>query len=223
MIIVVAVLVIAFGAILLEGLFFNILNLAFLPAGLDIAANTSMTGVYTIPLIGAFIEVPLHYIFSLVINVVDFLCWFICKIPLIGNIIEFIEKCPDKDLTTHGTDPIIGFLGITGHRNFITHSVLNPYVIIFIVLSVILIFALGSLNEVVGMIFRFLLFFGLLTFSCHLLADCMPSAWTGAALIRVKIFGLQIFTLNGFFSKLWLMLNAIVSGGIGAKLALSEE
>lgn len=191
--------------------FFTILNLGFLPAGLHIAKDISPVGVYVIPYIGAIIEVPLHYFLTLWINVIDFICWIPSKIPVLNSFLEFIKRCPDKDLTTHGVDPLIGMLGLTGHRNFITHSILNPYILMICLIGTLLFFIFGFINEKIRNILGTCVAMCLFIHSAHLFADCMPSQWIGGALIKSAYIG----TWNAFFSKIWLLSQGIISIRIG--------
>ena len=218
-------------------IFFKILNLGFLPSGLDIDNNIKVIGEYTIPFIGAVIEVPLHFFMTLWINIVDFICWIPSKIPIVREALRFIKMCPDLDLTTHGLDPLIGILGLTGHRNFITHSILNPYILLILFVGILLCFLLHLANnevcEWIGEMIGWILVLVLLIHSAHLFADCMPQKWTGAALIRVSIFNIRFVVLNGFLSKCWLMLNGFLaikiahflvdSGDLKAKKSDSHE
>lgn len=206
---------------LVYGLFFFILNLGFLPTGYDIAKNIKPTGVYVIPFIGAIIEVPLHFFMTLWINIVDFICWLPSKIPLISSALKFIDKCPDLDLTTHGVDPLIEKFGLTGHRNFVTHSILNPYILIILVIGTVLYLLSKCISKKIKNIIIISLSLCLAVFSAHLFADCMPNAWLGGALIKAKIFGKSI-TFNAFISKLWLFVNGLaalrVSGFYASRL-----
>lgn len=217
--IIIIILAIVFGIALIRWLigialnlvFFTILNLGFLPAGLHIAKDISPVGVYVIPYIGALIEVPLHYFLTLWINIIDFICWIPSKIPGLNFLLEFIKKCPDKDLTTHGVDPLIGMLGLTGHRNFITHSVLNPYIFLILLIGTILYFVLGFVNKKIQEVLGICIAMCLFIHSAHLFADCMPGQWIGGALIKSAFIG----TWNAFFSKAWLLIQGILSIRIG--------
>lgn len=208
---------------LLYVLFFEVLNLGFLPAGLNLIENIRPLGVYTIPLIGPIIEVPLHFLMTLWINIVDFVCWILCKIPFLNMELTFIKGCPDLDLTTHGTDELIGVLGLTGHRNFITHSILNPYIVIIVAIGFILYFITGIFSKKIQNFIASCVITCLCIHSAHLFADCMPRAWEGGALIKVKIFEISILKFNGFFSKLWLLGNGIFTIYIGSFFTKNME
>lgn len=206
-------------------LFFRVLNLGFLPAGIGIAEGIAETGVYVLPsFLGQLVEVPLHFFLTLWINIIDFVCAILSLIPFGKELLLMVKVCPDLDLTTHGTDPIIGFLGLTGHRNFITHSVLNPYILL-IVLSGIVIYCIGRLiriifpkiGSVICGIAVACVGMSLLILSAHLFADCMPKKWTGAALIRVHIAFIK-FTLFPIMSKIWLLVNGVLSAVFGVKV-----
>ena len=205
--------------------FFKILNLGFLPSGLDIDNNIKVIGTYTIPFLGSVIEVPLHFFMTLWINIVDFVCWIPSKIPILREVLYLVKVCPDLDLTTHGTDLLIGTLGLTGHRNFITHSVLNPYILLIFFTGIILYFFLHCINSEIckwiGDAIRGILVLVFLIHSAHLFADCMPQKWTGASLIKVYAFNIRFIILNGFLSKCWLMLNGF--GAIKIAAFLMED
>lgn len=201
-------------------IFFNILNLAFLPAGLKLADKIKPVGVYVLC---GIIEVPLHYFMTLYINIVDFALWIPAKIPVLNSVLKFIKTCPDKDLVTHGIDPLIDFFGMTGHRNAFTHSVLNPYIVIIVAICVVLAIVVGYFSESVSNFFNMMAVVTLMILSAHLFADAMPQKWMGAAYIRLQIFNIHIITFNAFFSKLWLILNGFVCLYIAGKLLGEDE
>lgn len=205
-------------------LFFRILNLGFLPAGIGIGEGIAETGVYVLPFfLGSLIEIPLHFLLTLWINIVDFACAILSVIPFVKELLYLVKVCPDLDLTTHGIDPVIGFLGLTGHRNFITHSVLNPY-ILMIVLAGLVLYLFGfvikrflpGIGTFICSIAVVCVSMSLFIHSAHLFADCMPKGWNGSALIKVHI-GFIKFVLFPILSKLWLLVNGIFAMVLGCK------
>ena len=148
-----------------------------------------------------------NYLSILVCNITDCLMWFISWIPGLNNIIYMVYTCPDLDLK----------LGI-GHRNFITHSVLNPIFIGFVVISILLI-VITSFSEGLNSGIRLLLFLIGMTFTCHLLADTMPNKWMGTAYIKFLGFSLK----PPFLSVIWLYANSFISFCINTMLLTVGE
>lgn len=177
----------------------DILTLDFLPNGLDIL-NDSKMQTYSIPIIGFLI----NYIVWVFVNLVDFVTWFIHWIPGVKTLMDIIYTCPDLDLPN---SPLEIFR--SSHRNFITHSALNPIFIVFIIVSS-LVSGLVPRNPIGTLLAIVALIIGL-TFSCHLLADTMPRGWMGTAFIQVKLYGHGLFTLGNWFSQIWLYINAIIA------------
>lgn len=178
-------------------LFYSILTLSFLPNGLGIFDGEVTT--YFIPIVGYII----NCIVVAFINILDFIIWFIYWIPGVHTIIDLVHRAPD-------IDQLESFKLIFGqhHRNFITHSVLNPIFLLFLVLTFIIIKSLKQSE--VGIIVSILLFVIGLTFVGHLLADTMPGSWRGFSTIKVYFF-VKFFSLPGFLSKIWLYINSYLS------------
>lgn len=167
--------------------------LGFLPSGIETATghkllyNTDYKQVTLIPVV----EVLICYFISILCNLMDFMLWFIAWIPGLKQLIALIYAAPDMDLLF----PSVFHL----HRNFITHSVLNPLFLISGVLMVLL----GRFFEWIKAIFLFVA----LLFALHFLADAMPLKWVGFANIYVGLGSVKLFYLPPFLSKLWLLLN----------------
>ncbi len=170
----------------------SILTLDFLPKGVNMLADSKMS-TYSIPIIGFLI----NYLVWVFVNILDFIIWCVHWIPGVDFYIDVIYACPDIDLpnTSWG-------IFKASHRNFITHSVLNPIFIIAIILCGLISFILPP----VGII---LIMLTCLTFSGHLLADTMPNAWVGTSFIQVKLWGAG-FHLGEWFSQIWLYINALM-------------
>lgn len=202
--IILAILLIGLIVWITKGIFsllFHVLTLDFLPGALDMFDGNVAS--YTIPVIGPTIGIIVNYFIAAFINLVDFLVWFINWIPGLEKIIDIVYRSPDL---VERALPIFGGLG--GHRNFITHSILNPVFLVFLLTSLILIKVL--FNTKIKNIIQPLLFIIGLTFVCHLLADTMPKAWLGTANIKIFL-SKNFFTLPPVLSKVWLYLNAGLS------------
>lgn len=173
------------------GAFFtSLFTLSFLPNGLNFLYNTNPDTV-AIPLIGGI----LNYISILICNIVDCLIWFIHWIPGLNILIDKIATCPDMDQNM-----------AVMHRNFFTHSVINPTFLCFAVVAILIILITSRFTGVNAGI-RLLFFLIGLTFTCHLLADTMPNKWMGTSYIYLFSFALK----PPFLSVLWLYINAFIS------------
>lgn len=179
--------------------------LGFLPSGIKTATghkllyNTDYTIVTLIP----GIEVIIFFFISLLCNIIDFMLWFIAWIPGLKQLIAVIYSAPDIDLLFRTI--------FHTHRNFITHSVLNPLLLIILIPTFIF-----------GKFFKWLkniACFVILLFMLHFFADAMPIKWAGFANIYIGIGPLKLFYLPPFLSKLWLMVNALACLYIAGKLA----
>ena len=180
-----------------EGTGKNAIVLGFLPSGIEVATgnrllhNTDYRVVTLIPVLEPFICI----IISAICNIFDFLLWFIAWIPGIKQIIALIYSLPDIDQIFRNIFP--------NHRNFITHSVLNPGFIITILIG----FILGKINES----FKAITFLIASIFAVHFFADMMPLKWGGVANIYIGIGSYRLFALPSFLSKAWLMGNGILA------------
>lgn len=179
----------------------TIITLSFLPSGIMRGfSHRMMDGSISntiIPIIGGLF----NYITVLIINIIDFFCWLISFIPLVNLLLYTIYRSPDFDLV----------LGVA-HRNFISHSVLNPVFLVYVAIVAIVVRVISRIPEnILGFIKSILLIIGL-SFVGHLLADTMPAGWKGFAMIKIAFTEKPILTLPAIFSKLWLYLNAIFSG-----------
>jgi len=194
----------------------RILTLNILPGAYDMVRDTHIKGNHTIWFIGWIISPIINYFFTLFINIVDFICIFINWIPIIGDIQKFIYHAPDID--QQGYDAVYNFIEPlvgTVHRNWITHSVLNPYFILFVICAFVIAF-IAKFIPVVKYIAAFLILMIGLTFVCHLIADTMPGGWgrgssNNFSKIHVRFWFIK-FQLNGLFTKLWLYINALIAG-----------
>lgn len=178
----------------LTGLF----TLSFLPHAIGMFDGKITTTI--IPLIGDTIGVLINILIAAFINIVDFILWFIHWIPGLGFITDLVYTSPDM------AEKYLSFI-FGSHRNFITHSVLNPIFIVFLIVSTIIIKSIK--NESVKSVIRVLILLIGSTFLCHLLADTMPQAWIGFARIKVQIF-INFITLPALLSKLWLYFNSVL-------------
>lgn len=169
----------------------------FLPSGIETATghrllyNTDYRVVTLIPII----EPLIWMIISFVCNIFDFILWFIAWIPGVKQIINLVYSLPDIDQIFTNIFP--------NHRNFLTHSILNPGFIVIMVLG----FILGRINEafksiniIVGSIF-----------AVHLFADTMPLKWGGFANVYIGLGTYKLLSLPGFLSKAWLLVNGMLA------------
>lgn len=179
------------------GVLEKLLTLGFLPKALNMMDGNVTS--YTIPIIGVVVEVFLNWIAAIFINLIDFCLWLVNWIPGVRQIIAFVYRAPDA--AEHLFPQLFGM----SHRNFITHSAINPIFLGFLLVGFILARAFPPLKV-------FVMLIGL-SFVCHLLADTMPQAWQGTALIKVYLFR-GFFTLPRFFSKLWLYINVVIALGL---------
>lgn len=169
----------------------------FLPSGIEVATghrllhNTDYRIVTLIPVI----EPLICIIISAICNIFDFLIWFIAWIPGIKQLIALIYSLPDIDQIYRNIFP--------NHRNFITHSVLNPGFIVTMFIG----FLLGKINDGLKIISIFIA----MIFAVHLFADMMPLKWGGFANIYISIGSYKLLALPSFGSKLWLMSNGIIA------------
>lgn len=186
----------------IKNLIYSILTLSFLPHALGMFDGN--VGSYSIPIIGQFIEVLINYFVAAFINLIDFFIWFINWIPGVNWIINFIYRSPD--MVERYLPDIFG--GLAGHRNFITHSILNPVFLVYLIICLIIIILVHKTS--ISDLIKIILFFIGLTFVCHLLADTMPKSWRGTAHIKLFLFT-KFYTLPAFLSKLWLYMNAVLS------------
>lgn len=207
-IIIIAVLV-AYSLIgsILDGLG-SILTLDFLPKAYNFLKDSKI-GTYSIPILGLLC----NYVTWVFVNLVDFIAWLFHWIPGVGSIMDWIYKAPDMDLNSASLE-----IFRNTHRNFITHSVLNPVFVGFIGISYMI--KRTIVDNIGGMMKDIFAKFILLVCACfaaHLLADTMPRSWQGSAIIKVKLFQAG-FSLNSIFSQLWLYIHAII-----ALLAVERE
>lgn len=201
--IVIGVVGICFLGWLLGGIFDiigSIMTLDFLPKGVNMLAGSKIS-TYSIPIIGGLI----NYLVWVLVNILDFIIWCVHWIPGVNSFIDIIYKCPDIDLPSSNWD-----IFNSSHRNFITHSVLNPIFLIAMALCVLVTLVLPP----IGVSFMVL---ACCAFSGHLLADTMPNAWVGTSFIQVKLWGVG-FHLGDWFSQIWLYINALLPliVGVGA-------
>lgn len=183
---------------------YNLLTLSFLPDALGMFDGNVAS--YTIPIVGQTLGIVVNYLVAAFINLIDFCIWFINWIPGLNLIIKTVYTSPDM---VERMLPFI-FGGQSGHRNFITHSVLNPVFLVFLIITFILTKLLSKTRIRDGVI-GIASLIGL-TFVCHLLADTMPQSWIGFANIKFYLF-IKLFTLPPLLSKLWLYVNAVLSLG----------
>lgn len=175
------------------------LTFAFLPSKLKIRKATNIY-TWNIPILGPL----LNYTTACIINMIDATIWLFQWIP--GFL--FIAK-----ILYHTADSLERYLswflgGISGHRNFISHSCINPIYLGFLFLSHIILQTISFHS--IRIIVQFLCFLLSLTFIAHLLADTLPKAWIGKALIKI-VFIFHFSTLSIGKSKAWLHINAILA------------
>ena len=115
-----------------EGTGSKTIVLGFLPSGMEVATghrilnNTDFRIITLIPIL----EPLFSFVISILCNVIDFFLWFIAWIPGVKQGIAFIYSLPDLDQTYKNFFP--------NHRNFITHSVLNPGFLLVTLIGIIL-------------------------------------------------------------------------------------
>ena len=204
-IIVLIVAVVVLGNLVLQA-FKSFFTLSFLPHAIGMFDGN--VSIYIIPIIGPTIGVMFNYLVAAFVNLVDFAIWLIHWIPGLDYLFNIVYTAPD------GVERLFPniFGGIGGHRNFITHSVLNPVFLIYLVVHKVsckIHEALASLVTLIG-----------LTFICHLLADTMPQAWMGAANIKIYLFQNWLM-LPPLFSEIWLYMNAGL--GLFLMFKIAEE
>ncbi len=170
----------------------SLFTLSFLPSGIDTLFNHrlhdgDMSTIALIPLV----EHLINYIAVLFLNIIDFAIWTIAWIPGVNLIIDIVYTSPD-----------FIEVGVT-HRNFLTHSVLNPVFLIAMLALFIVGKILGLFSQWFKLAFAYIVLCAGFAFVGHLLADSMPNAWTGFARINFII-----FSAPAFISKIWLYINA---------------
>lgn len=178
----------------------SVITLSFLPNAIGMFDGNIKTVATHIPIISEVVGVTINWLSVIFINFIDFLLWFIYWIPGVKQIINIIYTSPDM------VEKLIPSM-LGSHRNFITHSILNPIFLIFIIITFILCRILNNF-EIGKCISTILMLVGL-TFACHLLADTMPKSWIGFANIKVQIF-ITLFAMPPWLGKLWLIGNAIL-------------
>lgn len=178
----------------------SIFTLSFLPNAIGIFDGEISTRATSIPILSNIIETTLNYISVLFINIIDAILWFVYWIPGVKQVIDVIYTSPDV------VEKLIPDM-LDSHRNFITHSVLNPVFLVFIIVS----FTISKIlkNTEIGEIIAAILMIIGFVFACHLLADSMPKSWVGFSNIKVQIYT-TFFTLPPFLSKLWLYINVFL-------------
>jgi len=187
---IVGIIVVIIVVYFLKQLAYSIFTLNFLPGAFHMFDGNMSS--YTIPIVGGVIEPIINYVCILFLNIVDFLLWFLHWIPGVGYVMDRIYKAPDEVEKTY--DLV--------HRNFITHSIFNPRIVVILVIGFVLLYVIGKISREVSSLISYLICFTLIIFACHLIADTMPQSWVGFALIKTPL-----FTLNALFSKLWLYIN----------------
>jgi|GEM_PF-2369059 len=192
-----------------SGVFGTVLTLGFLPSGFEVITGNPLLAninllTAPIPILGILI----NWLLALFINTMDFVLWFFSWIPGYKEIIGVVASSHDLDL-----GPWANFF--SHHRNFLSHSVLNP---VFVVYGIV---AYG-LSKIFRSPLRFILALPMMGFGLGLLADSMPQAWTGFSLIKVSLFGFYMFALPGLLSWIWLIANGFIALGISFRVAKSD-
>lgn len=200
--IVAGILIIAILRYLFEA-FTSFITLQWMPSGIyQLKGHDLFDGNIhvdpVIPLIGSIID----YIVAAIINLVDFMLYPLAFIPGINNILHLVYTSPDLDLA---------FNEVLQHRSFLSHSVLNPVFLGFILIGTAIFFLLRVLPKQVTYIYMFIFLGIALSFPCHLLSDTMPKAWQGAAYVNFKLFGVGFSIASQAISELWLYANAAAS------------
>lgn len=214
--IIIGILVLILIGYILNGIgnfFASLFTLSFLPNAIGMFDGKIETTASTIPIISSLVEGVVNWISVIFINFVDFMLWFIYWIPGVKQVILLVYTAPD--LVERLLPSMLG-----SHRNFITHSVLNPIFLIFIMISFI-ICKIANKYEI-GAIISFILMLIGLSFVCHLLADTMPKAWVGFANIKVQVFN-TFFVMPPWMGKLWLLINAVLCFKITCKSTIGNE
>lgn len=199
--IIIAILLVVVVAASVRSFLVSVFTLSFLPKAIGMFDGNISTMASNIPIISKLVEGIVNWISVIFINVIDFVLWFIYWIPGVKNIIKLIYTSPDL-----AEKLISNMLG--SHRNFITHSILNPIFVVFIIITFIVCKTLNH-YEIGGVISSILMIIGL-GFTCHLLADTMPKSWVGFANIKVQIYK-TLFVMPPWLGKVWLSVNAILS------------
>ncbi len=194
----------------------QLLTLGILPGAYGLTEGTYITGNHTVWIIGWLINPIINYFIEIFLNLMDFVFLLTIWIPYIGDFQTILYLAPDIDQMNYNAIyeflyPLIG----SSHRNWLTHSVLNPYFIAFIIISFIIAF-ISQFIPVVKYIVAFIIFIIGFSFICHLLADTMPKGWgkdsrNNFANIHFRFWFIK-FQMNGFFSKLWLYINIFIGG-----------
>lgn len=158
----------------LQKAWYHWLTLGFLPMGLKIRKGTSLHS-WKIPIFGPL----LNYVTACLINIIDALLWCSFWLPGMRHICLFFYRSPDM------SERYLSFFlgGINGHRNFISHSAFNPF-FLFLIWFFNFIIQLAATTwlqiplQLLGSLIA-------ASFIAHLLADTLPKAWLGKALIKV--------------------------------------
>ncbi|MGL5917051.1 MAG: hypothetical protein ACRCZC_05050 [Culicoidibacterales bacterium] len=173
------------------------LTFGFLPMGLHIRKGTNIHS-WRVPILGPL----LNYATACCVNLIDSWLWLWLWLPGMKKFTLSVYRSPDT------LERYLGFIfgGINGHRNFISHSVFNPVflLIVWFFGKMIALSPIRLLQIPLQLIGTTLC----LSFIAHLLADTLPKAWLGKALIKV-FFLFHFTTLSIKNSKLWLHLNVI--------------
>lgn len=189
-----------------ESFFGSLFTLDFLPSGMNViyngplneniaientllkkSINDERTG-FVKKIFLKIINIPfllINYLLMLIINIIDFIIWFFSWIPGYRHLIKSITKAHDID--NYNVRGIIAS-HFSNHRNFFTHSILNPIIFIYIVIAIII-------KQIKSFAVSFLISLPLLGFLGGLLADTMPNGWT-QNLSRIHLFSI---TFNPFF------------------------
>lgn len=197
----------------IRSFFVSIFTLSFLPNAIGMFDGNINTMASNIPIVSKLVEGIINWTSVIFINVIDFCLWFIYWIPGVKQIINLIYTSPDF------VERLISSM-LGSHRNFITHSILNPIFLIFIMVAFILCkiinkYEIGELISIVVMLIGFV-------FACHLLADTMPQSWVGFANIKVQIFR-TFFVMPPLLGKLWLIVNAILCSIVTVKVTVKNK
>lgn len=182
----------------LQSAWYYWLTFGFLPMGLHMRKGTNIH-TWKIPIIGPII----NYTTASLVNMIDALIWLLLWLPGFKGLTRFLYRSPD--MLERYLSWLLG--GVNGHRNFLSHSVLNPVFLLIVwgintMIQLSPIFWWQLFWQIIGSVMA-------LSFIAHLLADTLPKAWLGKALIKV-VFIFHFTTLSINQSKLWLHLNAIL-------------
>jgi len=189
-----------------SSLLINIITLEFLPSGMEVIKGESISAdsnirTSIIPIIGFLINIFI----MLLINIIDFIIWPFSWIPGLSNLISFIGGSHDIDQTSSI---------FTHHRNFLSHSVLNPIILIYSWIS----YKFRKVS-----ILNFILILPLIAFAAGILADTMPRGWGFYSYIHISLLGFRIFSLSAFFTRLWLFLNSFILISLTAGFITDEK